>query len=152
MVNETFRAQAEQTPSLFAELVSRPETPLSKHEYPKAPAIYVFYFNGEAVHVGRTKNLRQRLRGHVTNSHYSASFAFKRARKKTGLKASYKKGEGRQALLENPIFAAAFAEALSHVKGMTIRYLQVEDPIAQYLLELYAALELGTSLSEFETH
>ncbi len=152
MINETFRTQAEQTPSLFAELVAQPELGLSDHSFPKTPAIYVFYFKGDAVHVGRTKNLRQRLRGHVTNSHYSASFAFKQARSKTGLKASYKKGEGRETLLQNPIFAAAFASALADVKGMTIRFLPVEDPIAQYLLELYAALELRTSLTEFETH
>jgi hypothetical protein len=32
------------------------------------------------------------------------------------------------------------------------RFLEVEDPIDQYLLELYVALELNTSLSEFDTH
>ena len=88
----------------------------------------------------------------MTASHYSASFAFKRARTETGIKASYKKGEGREALLANPVFASAFAKALAEVKGMTVRYLVVVDPIDQYLLELYAALELETSLSEFDTH
>ncbi len=55
-------------------------------------------------------------------------------------------------MLTNPIFAAAFAKSLAEVKGMAVRYLQVDDPIDQYLLELYAALELRTSLSEFGTH
>lgn len=68
------------------------------------------------------------------------------------MKASYKKGEGRGALLADPVFGAAFAKALAEVRGMTLRYLVVPDPIDQYLLELYAALELETSLTEFDTH
>lgn len=47
----------------------------------KRPGIYVFYEGGKAVHVGRTRDLGQRLRGHISRSHYSASFAFKRARR-----------------------------------------------------------------------
>lgn len=132
--------------------MAQPEVPLAGSAFPSHPAIYVFYFDGHPVHVGRSRNLKQRLRGHAANSHYSASFAFKRARAKTGLKATYRKGEGRAALLENAVFASAFAEALAEVKSMTLRHLVVEDPIDQYLLELYAALELGTSLSEFDTH
>ena len=34
---------------------------------------------------------------------------------------------------------------------MTLRFVEVSDPIDQYLFELYAALELGTSLDEFST-
>ncbi len=54
--------------------------------------------------------------------------------------------------MKDAAFKAAFDQALAEVKGMSIRYLLVEDPIDQYLLELYAALELGTSISEFDTH
>ncbi|MEI9891180.1 MAG: hypothetical protein WDN45_11990 [Caulobacteraceae bacterium] len=151
-LNEKYRRHCDKAPGLFSELMSSPAVSLEGNAFPASPAIYVFLFNGEPVHVGRTRNLRQRLKGHVTNSHYSASFAFKRARSDTGMKASYKKGEGRGALLENPIFAAAFAKALAEVRGMTVRHLVVNDPIDQYLLELYAALELDTSLTEFDTH
>jgi len=147
-----WRTFVNRIPALFDALLAQPEVTVAGNTFPKAPAIYVFYNLGQAVHVGRTRNLRQRLRGHVTSSHYSASFAFKRARAETGKKASYKKGEGRETLLADPIFGAAFARALAEVKGMTVRYLSVENPIDQYLLELYAALELETSLSEFDTH
>lgn len=147
-----WRSHIDRIPELFADLIAQTELEVAGTTFPKSPAIYVFYHLDVPVHVGRSRNLRQRLRGHVTASHYSASFAFKRARTDTGLKASYKKGEGRETLLANPLFAAAFDKALAEVKGMTVRYLVVEDPIDQYLLELYAALELETSLTEFDTH
>lgn len=151
-INREYAQRILRPPQLFAQLAAQPLTPIRGTTFPRTSAIYVFYQDGEAVHVGRTRNLRQRLRGHVSNSHYSASFAFKRARKATGISATYRKGEGRADLLKNPIFEAAFAHALAEVQGMSIRYLPVDDPIDQYLLELYAALELGTSLSEFDTH
>ncbi len=35
---------------------------------------------------------------------------------------------------------------------MKLRFLEVSDPIDQYFLELYAALELSLSTDEFDTH
>lgn len=35
---------------------------------------------------------------------------------------------------------------------MTMRFLPVDCPVDQYLLELYAAMELGLNLDEFDTH
>ncbi len=151
-MNSRFAEYAEATPGLFGELMAQPLVALSGSSFPKQPAIYVFYFNDEPVHVGRTRNLRQRLQGHRTNSHFSASFAFKRARTATGMAATYRKGEGRGELLKHPVFSVAFETALSEVKTMSVRYLVVAGDIDQYLLELYAALELGTSLTEFGTH
>ncbi|HYC74276.1 hypothetical protein [Brevundimonas sp.] len=152
MVNREYAERILRPPLLFAQLMAAPLVEIRGAVLPGTPAIYAFYLAGEPVHVGRTRNLRQRLRGHVSNSHYSASFAFKPARGATGLTATYRKGEGRAALLENPVFRDAFDHALAEVQGMSVRYLAVADPIDQYLLELYAALELGTSLSEFDTH
>lgn len=151
-MNSIYGSHVNRAPDLFGELMEQPLQLISSTEFPGKPAIYTFYMEAEPVHVGRTRNLRQRLRGHVTSSHYSASFAFKRARGATGRKATYKKGEGRGDLLKEEVFAAAFDRALSEVRGMSVRYLVVENAIDQYLLELYAALELGTSLSEFDTH
>ena len=151
-MNANFQQHVGKTPQLFADLIAHEPVAIAGGTLPAKPAIYVFYLDGDPVHVGRTRNLRQRIRGHVSKSHYSASFAFKRARSETGFKATYKAGEGRGTLLENPLFAEAFAKALAEIQGMSIQYLVVEDPIEQYLLELYAALELETSLSEFDTH
>jgi hypothetical protein len=35
---------------------------------------------------------------------------------------------------------------------MEVQFLEVADPIDQYFLELYAALELGLPTDEFDTH
>jgi len=38
------------------------------------------------------------------------------------------------------------------VAEMQVRFLPLDDPIDQYLLELYAVLELGLPEDEFDTH
>ena len=151
-MNPVFAEYVGRVPDLMAELRGQPIVPIVGTTFPKAAAIYVFFLEAEPLHVGRTRNLRQRLQGHRTNSHFSASFAFNRARASTGRVATYRKGEGRETLLADAVFADAFAKALAEVRGMGVQYLVVDDPIEQYLLELHAALELGTSLSEFDTH
>ena len=151
--NSVFFEKTAHTAILFAELLNQEPKPLASCGiFPNEPAIYAFFDGSKPVHVGRTRNLRQRLRGHQRNSRYTASFAFKTARRATGRQATYLRGEGRDALLKEPAFAKAFSDALLMIKGLSVRYLIVSDPIEQYLLELYAALELNTSLSEFETH
>ncbi len=54
--------------------------------------------------------------------------------------------------MKNQAFYAAFQLAVEEIREMTVQYLEVSNPIDQYLLELYAALELGTSTTEFDTH
>ncbi|OYW82642.1 MAG: hypothetical protein B7Z26_02690 [Asticcacaulis sp. 32-58-5] len=147
-----FLRHAQNAANLYNELVAQQKHYISEAKFPKIPALYVFYLGDRAVHVGRTRNLRQRMTGHRSNSHYSASFAFKLARAATGIEPTYRKGEGRAALMLDPVFKPAFDAALLQVKGMKVQYLEVKDPLDQYMLELYAALELNTSLSEFDTH
>jgi hypothetical protein len=139
-------------PALHAELMAAPLVALKVHrDWNKLKAIYVFYEGGAPCHVGRTRNLAQRVKGHLASSHYSASFAFARARRKLELKPSYRKGEGRAALMENPEFRGEFERQRGMIGAMELRFIKVEDAVMQYLLELYCALQLGTSLDEFET-
>jgi hypothetical protein len=35
---------------------------------------------------------------------------------------------------------------------MAVLFVEVTDPVQQYLLELYAHLEFGLALDEFDTH
>ena len=117
-----------------------------------AGGIYVLYENDKPVHVGRTRCLRKRLQGHCSQSHYHASFAFKRARERTGIKADYKPGNSRKVLAESEHFRPVFLEQVATIRKMTYKFMPVGDPVEQYLLELYAAMELGTSMDEFDTH
>ena len=116
-------------------------------------AIYVLLEDGIAQHVGRTRKLKNRLNGHRASSHYSASYAFKRARKALGLSATYKKSGSREDLMrEGSEFRLVFDRELEKVKQMQVKFLLVPNAIDQYFLELYAALEYNTCISEFDTH
>ena len=153
MSEADFHAAVDRMPEHFSELMSGEPLPMrAPKEWAGLHAIYVFYdANGEPCHVGRTRNLQGRIRAHTANSHHSASFAFKRARKELGVEATYRKGEGRADLLARPDFRAAFDRHRGEIREMSVRYVEIDCPIEQHLFELYAAMRLGTSLSEFTT-
>ena len=115
-------------------------------------AIYLFSENGELLYVGRTNNLRNRLRGHCSSSrHFSAVFAFRIARQDTGfVKASYKPEGSRADLCKHRVFGPAFLEAKCRVANMDIRYVEESDPVKQALLEIYVATVLRTRYNDFE--
>ncbi len=115
------------------------------------PGIYVFYDDGTPVYVGRTRKLRQRLRAHVCDSHNSASYALKRTRAAHGLAATYTKSMSRKVIATEEPYRQTFLDEIAKIKGMRIRFLEVQDPIEQYLLELLASLKFEVSLSGFDT-
>jgi hypothetical protein len=118
-------------------------------------AIYLFSEAGTHLYVGRTNRLRQRLRNHCVpdGTHYTATFAFRIARRDTGrLEATYSKVGSRAALTDDPDFARAFEAAKQRVARMDIRYIEVPDPTLQALLEIYAATVLRTPYNDFDNH
>ncbi|MGJ5079674.1 hypothetical protein [Bradyrhizobium oligotrophicum] len=152
-MNQVFADRVGRVQQLFDDLDRRNVLPLVGTIYPEIPAVYVFVELGKPVHVGRTSKLRQRIRGHRDKSHYSATFAFKEARRLTNnLRATYKAKGSRTYLMQDPDFRAEFDRQIRRVTELGVKYLEVEDAIDQYLLELYAALEYQTSLTEFENH
>jgi predicted GIY-YIG superfamily endonuclease len=152
-LNETFAKHASHMPALFASLIEAGPKPVGASGHPTAPGIYLLVdAAGKIRHVGRTRNLRQRLRAHRTPNHNSASFAFRLARRELGIAASYTKANSRAALQADETFGACFRRHVAAVSNMTVRFLPVPDPIDQYLLELYAVLELGMPADEFDTH
>ncbi len=80
MMNIKFREFVETLEPKFQQLISL--APVKDYalprEFPKR-AIYLFSENGSHLYVGRTNNLRNRLRGHCSPSskHFSAVFAFR---------------------------------------------------------------------------
>ena len=106
-------------------------------------------------YVGRTNKLRQRLRGHcvVSSGYFSATFAFRIARKATGkLRASYTKAGSRSELLTDPAFAHAFDEAKRRIRAMDLRHVEEVHGTKQALLEIYAATVLETPYNDFDNH
>jgi hypothetical protein len=74
------------------------------------------------------------------------------AQSSTGRRATYKQGESRAALLDEAQFADAFGAAKEQIRRMSVRFVGVDDPITEALLEIYAAIELSTPHNDFETH
>ena len=118
--------------------------------------IYVLYEEGKPIYVGRSNNLKQRLRDHSNqgNDRFSATFAFRLAIKKYENKFQKNTKVIRRQDLENePDFAIMFKEAKARVKEMGIKVVAIDDQITQTLFEVYAAMTLGTlEFNSFANH
>jgi hypothetical protein len=51
-----------------------------------------------------------------------------------------------------PEFSELFRDAKERVGRMTVRVIEITDPIEQTLFEVYAALALATPYNDFENH
>lgn len=148
----------------FTELVARMEPMLDVllrsqsikvseyKEMPNKPGVYLLSENGEDLYVGRAKSLRNRMKQHASNSHYSASFALKLTRKKTGRFSNYKPENGAKTLMKDEAFKAAFQEMVSRVKAMDARHIVEPSDHLQYLFEMFASLQLSVPYCDFATH
>lgn len=121
--------------------------------------IYVFYENGTAIYVGRSRNITQRFRQHQQQSsdHHSATFAFLIAKMdavKAGINIKNKTGKNmtRDELQKSQPFKQYFSEAKKRVAMMKVQVIRIDDPVEQTLFEVYAALELKTKYNTWDTH
>ena len=116
--------------------------------------IYVFYENGRPIYVGRSNRMKDRIKEHgrPSSTHNSAPFAFnlaKKVAKEKGVDVSRRRSE----LEKDPIFSGLFLEAKERVSRMSVKVIEVDNPVIQTLLEVYAALSLGTTeYNDFDTH
>lgn len=141
-------------------LVQQSPFPLAaRRTLTQIPAIYVFYDRQIPVHVGRCGKLRDRMNGQCSGSVYSSSFAFKKTRErvaektndKSYLRATYKSQGSRKDLFNRPYFREEFDKVIEWLRDIHLRYIQVDDDVDQYLLELVVANELHVSMDEFRT-
>ena len=115
---------------------------------PKTKGIYCFYEGDKPLYVGRTDNINGRIPDHrqPANDHYQASFAFNIAKKYLEENHPDEKVDGlsRGDLSEIPAFDRAFTNAKLRVRKMSVRFVEIEDPIEQTIFEVYAHMELVT--------
>lgn len=139
----------------FHMLINMEPLDRSKLSREKLAGVYLFSEEEKHFYVGRTQDLKRRLRNHCGSSsaHNQAVFAFKLARHATGnIVASYA-GTGRRAeLIRNEKFYEEFLSAKRRVAGMELRFVEEKDQLRQTLLEIYVASVLRTSFNDFETH
>ena len=155
-MHEAFREYVDTLHPSFERLLQ--VTPVKIKDLPRnAPAKCIYLFSEGSLHlyVGRTKNLRQRLRQHSipASQHTQAVFAFRLARESTGsLVATYTVSGSRAALCAQNEFGSAFTLAKERVRNMDVRYVEEKDALRQALLEIYVSVVLKTPYNDFETH
>lgn len=151
-MNEVFRAHVEALHARFEALVGQaPVTLIGLTKDAEKSGIYLLSEGLQNLYVGRSKNIRKRLRMHV--GHYAgASFAVKLARLATRRKTSYTTKDSIKELMNDPSFLMSFQQAKERIGRMEIRYVEEPDCNRQALLEIYATLALGTPYNDFETH
>lgn len=150
---KTFEEYVDDMPSYLAGLEGINPVNLVDLKDAKLPqaGIYVLYQHGIAQYVGRTGRLKARLKehGHKNSNHFSASFAFILA-KKQALLNGVNCNRSREVLVADPDFK--FEEAKEAVRLMQFKFVEILDPIAQTLFEVYTALKMRTPHNSFEPH
>jgi hypothetical protein len=152
-MNDEFKRIIDQLPIMFERLV----TSSIKHwndlgRLPKK-GIYVFYENGNPIYVGRTNRMKDRIKEHgrPSSTHNSAPFAFNLA-KKAAIEKGLDLNKSRVDLEKDSTFAKLFFEAKDRVSKMSVRVIEIDDPIIQTIFEVYASMELKTEFNDFNTH
>jgi hypothetical protein len=144
-----FDSFVERMPILLNEL--KGTRPLSRGEIPNSPekGIYVFYEKDKPRYVGRSNSLKSRIlrHGRESSKHYSACFAFKLMQEDP----KYKKIEGTRSVIVEKN-KGPFINAKRRIANMSVKTVEVKDPVEQALFEIYASLALNTKYNDFGTH
>ena len=108
--------------------------------------VYAFYENGEAIYVGRSNGMRQRIRQHGADSsrNGSATFAFKLLLEEIGEPGNHRSSAPRKELEER--HSEEYAKQKHRIQNMRVRVVEIEDQRVQTIFETYAILALDTTL------
>ena len=170
-VEDAFEAVIAKMPEYLQELkncdiITKDSRGRFSPSFPADKGIYVFYEDEKPMYVGRSDRLKQRLSQHglPSSGHNSASFAFNIARLdylNEKIRTETDDVEDvirrilqmdRNELANDSEFKGLFSEARQRVKNMSIRVVEIQDPIEQTIFEVYAHMKLGTSFNSFENH
>ena len=114
---------------------------------PKTKGVYCFYEGDEPLYVGRTGNINDRMLDHrqPANGRDLATFAFNIAKEEFEKRspAENVNGLSGKELSDNPTFDILFKEAKERVRKMSVRFVEIQDPIERTIFELCAHIELG---------
>ncbi len=119
---------------------------------PEQAGVYVLYEGEEAVYVGRTRRIRKRIRDHLSDNHFSATFVKRLARNDWHKAHSPTKRCPTTTLLDDTNYKRFVTIRREYVSRLQIKYLPCPDPLEQYLLEAYAIVALDLGHEELKTH
>jgi hypothetical protein len=150
-----FHAMVDKLPALLDQLsASDAETVASHAGIPEKPGVYLFSEGVTPVYLGQTRNLRQRLRQHTSTSSRESQAALAWQIALTDAKeAGHPVSGTRKELEADEEFAAQFRNAKVRVAAMSVRFIELDDPVTRTIFEVYAARALGTDeFNSWETH
>lgn len=151
-MDSNFASLVESFPAKLEELLKQEKVKIS--DIPTQPIVSGIYLLSERnndLYIGRSVNIRRRLRLQAFGAHNQSSFAFLLARHKTGSETSYSGKGTRKELMKLKSFVNAFEEAQERIQKMDVRFVEESDPVKQCLLEVYAAIALKTEFNSFKT-
>ena len=121
--------------------------------------VYVFYHGDMPTYVGRaqkgrSQDLKKRIQQHGQpgGHHNTATFAFNLAKLAYLQEDPDSYSETRSELEKSAEFKPFFEVAKCLVAEMTIRVVEIRNPIEQTVFEVYAHMKLGTPFNDFRTH
>src|ERR1035441_5237563 len=109
---------------------------------------YVLLRDGKPFYVGISRGVIGRLRQHSTGStEFNATLAYRMANEKVPHEMT------RSEAMKDPAFRAAFDEAQTLLRGCTVAFIEIPNPLELYLFEAYCAMALDTcEWDTFKTH
>ena len=152
-MNDKFDEMIDQLPLLLNQLVKSPSKNRDTLGVLPQKGIYVFYENECPIYVGRSNRIKERLLEHSrpSSTHTSATFAFNLAKKAAIEKEIDVNNKARVHLENDSVFSSLYFEAKERVSRMSIKVIQIDDPIIQTIFEVYVSVKLDT-LNDFDTH
>jgi len=133
-VNEEFGKLVNRLPHLLEQLDSSPALDRSNLRSLPKRGVYVFHEGETPVYVGRSNRMKDRIlrHGRPSSGRETATFAFNLAKeraKQKGIDVS----KPRAQLARDPCFGDLFSDAKQRVSGMSVRAVEIKDPIGQTL-------------------
>ncbi len=131
-------------PRLFSDLMFVATTSASLKDHlhsrllalPKSRACYAFFEGEKPIYVGISRNLRSRVKQHLSNNRTQANLCVRFAATSLDLKVSE--------VIKMDDFQQHFENARERLLGCTIAWVEVEDAMTLYLLEPFVAMKLDT--------
>ncbi len=155
-MNERFKKLTDRMPSRLQSLLEQPPIAIDDIGITQVPqkGVYIFFEDNKPIYVGRSNRLKERLREHSQrgSDRYSATLAFRIAKKSVSAIRIKGKKQTNEQLMKNSDFVKEFVAAKERISRAKIRFVEVEDQIEQAMFEIYAHLELGTELNDFTNH
>jgi len=158
-MSDLFHERLRHIEAKFCEL--KTSAPCDITDTPKTAGVYVFYENGKPLYVGKSDNIAKRMGNHrrPSSRHNQATFAARIAEdelEKKGYKLKkYIPTKSLEHYTKHPQFDEVFNAAKERIKKMTICWVEEKESTNQTILEIYAAVTLGTiekGYNNFENH